>query len=536
VTSTAPTPQLTTDPEGLLAQLATLEARGQAREERIGLLEEENRWLKAQLFARSSERTTPEEIHPGQAWLFNEAEALAQAAESAPASITIPAHERGKGGRKKICATLPRIEVVHDLPEDQKVCGADGTALERIGEEISEQLDFKPAQARVIRHIRPKYACPCCRTGVTIAPVPLQLLPKSLATPERLAHIATTKFVDGVPLYRQEAQFNRLGVTLGRATMAGWMIKLGGTHVVPIVNLLHDSMLEDPLIHCDETRLQVLKSDKAPTADHWMWVRASGPPGKRIILFDYDASRGGAVPRRLLEGFQGILLTDGYEPYEAVAQALNLVHAACFAHVRRKFDEARKAQPGDNASGGHARVALNFIRELYLIERALSDQDHPVSAEHRVRVRTELSAPIVAKFHAWLEALAPKALPQSLLGKAVHYALGQWPKLTTFLKHAEVPLDNNRCENAIRPFVVGRKGWLFSDTVKGAVASANLFSIVETAKANGVEPHAYLSRLFTRLPYAKTVEDFETLLPWNVKASLPTTHLHQLVQRKNAVI
>jgi len=535
VNSPAPTPQLTADPEGLLARLAALEARSLAREERIGLLEEENRWLKSQLFARSSEKSAPEEIHPGQAWLFNEAEALAHAAASAPAILKIPAHERGKGGRKKLSATLPRIEVIHDLPTDQKVCGTDGTALERIGEEISEQLDFKPAQARVIRHIRPKYACPCCRTGVAIAPVPLQLLPKSLATPALLAHIATAKFVDGIPLYRQEAQFDRLGVQLGRATMAGWMIKLGATHVVPIVNLLHELMLEDPLIHCDETRLQVLKSDKAPTADHWMWVRASGPPGRRIILFDYDASRGGAVPRRLLEGYQGILLTDGYEPYEAVAQALKLVHAGCFAHVRRKFDEARKAQTAEHSTDSHARVALDFIRELYLIERALWDRDRPVTAEHRVRVRADLSAPITARFHAWLEALAPKVLPQSLLGRAIHYTLGQWPKLTTFLTHGEVPLDNNRCENAIRPFVVGRKGWLFSDTVKGAVASANLYSLVETAKANNVEPHAYLSLLFERLPHAKTVADFETLLPWNLKASLPPMFL-QVVQSKNAVI
>jgi hypothetical protein len=171
------------------------------------------------------------------------------------------------------------------------------------------------------------------------------------------------------------------------------MIQLGRTHVVPVVNLLHELMLEDPLIHCDETRLQVLKGDKAPTADHWMWVRASGPPGRRIILFDYDASRGGAVPRRLLEGYQGVLLTDGYE--------------------------------------------------------------RPVSPGHRVRVRADLSTPIMVKFHAWLEALAPKVLPQSLLGRGIHYTLGQWPKLTTFLVHGE-PLDNNRCENAIRPFVVGR--------------------------------------------------------------------------------
>ena len=407
--------------------------------------------------------------------------------------------------------------------DGEKVCAADGTPLERIGEEISEQLDFKPAQVRVICNIRPKYACPCCHAGVKIAPVPLQLLPKSMATPSLLAHITTAKFVDGLPLYRQEPQFNRLGITLGRATMAGWMIQLGGIHVVPIINLMRDILLEQPLIHCDETRLQVLKSDKAPTAYHWIWVRTAGPPGRRIVLFDYDASRGGAVPLRLLQGYRGILLTDGYEPYDWVAEALGLVHAGCLAHARRRFDAAAKASP--RGSDSQARVGLDFIRELYRIERPLSDKEHPCTPAQRLQIRTEHSAPIVEKFHAWLEALAPQVLPEGLLGKAVYYTLGQWPKLTKFLQHGEVPLDNNRCENAIRPFVVGRKGWLFSDTVKGAVASANLYSLVETAKANGVEPHAYLSHLFEKVPYAKGVEDFEALLPWNVKHALPTSQV-----------
>ena len=389
--------------------------------------------------------------------------------------------------------------------------------------------DYQPATLRVLRHIRPKYACPCCHQGIKIAPVPLQLLARSLATPSLLAQIATAKFVDGLPLYRQEAQFHRLGVPLGRATMAGWMIQLGGTHVVPIINLLNECLLAAPLIHCDETGLQVLKSDKAPTAEHWMWVRAAGPHGRRVILFDHDPSRGGAVPLRLLQGYRGILLTDGYEAYAKVAATLGLVHAGCLAHARRKFEDARKA-----SADSQARVALEFIRQLYLIERPLWDREQPCTAEHRLGVRAARSAPVVEQFHAWLNALAPQVLPQSLLGKAVHYTLGQWPKLTTFLKHGEVPLDNNRCENAIRPFVIGRKGWLFSDTVKGAVASANLYSLVETAKANGIEPHAYLSLLFTRLPYATTVEDFEALLPWNVKAALPTSHLHHIEQRKHA--
>lgn len=199
------------DLEALIARVSSLEAHSKAREERIALLEEENRWLKGQLFGPSSEKTPSEDLRPDQGWLFSEAEALSRAAEKAPQSITILAHERGRGGRKKIAASLPRVEIVHDLSDEEKVCSADGTAMVRIGEEISEQLDSKPTQVRVIRHVRPKYACPCCHERVAIAPVAEQLLPKSLATASLLAHIATAKFVDGIPLYRQESQFERLG-------------------------------------------------------------------------------------------------------------------------------------------------------------------------------------------------------------------------------------------------------------------------------------------------------------------------------------
>jgi hypothetical protein len=183
------------------------------------------------------------------------------------------------------------------------------------------------------------------------------------------------------------------------------------------------------------------------------------------------------------------------------------------AHARRYFDEARKV----GSEANHAKVALDFIGKLSLIERLLWDRDPPVTAAQRVEVRQQKSAPIMSDFRAWLEALAPKVLPESRLGKAVHYTLGQWPKLTVFLTHGDVPMHNNRCENAIRPFVVGRKGWLFSDTVNGAVASANLYSLVETCKANGIEPFAYLSHLFDRLPHLTTVQDFEAMLPWNAK-------------------
>jgi transposase len=490
----------------MVAQLA-------AREQRISLLEEENSWLKNQLFGRSSEKQTPEDLAPDQARLFNELEAIVAATPQAPETITIPAHDRRKRGRKKLAANSPRVEIVHDIAESQKICRYDGTTLERIGEEVSEQLEFIPAKVQVLRQIRPKYACPCCHQGVQIAPVSVSMFPKSIATPSLLAHITTAKFVDSVPLYRQEPQFGRVGVALGRGTMALWMIRLGGTLVVPLINLLDELLLAEPLIHCDETRLQVLKSDKAPTADHWMWVRCAGPPGRRIVLFDYDPSRGGAVPLRLLQGFNGTLLTDGYSAYDSATELLSITHAGCMAHAHRYFDEARKI----SADPAHAKSALEFIGKLSLIERTLWDHSRPCTAAERVAIRQGQSAPIMAEFYGWLGALAPKVLPESRLGKAIHYTLGQWPKLSVFLSNGEVPMTNNRCENAIRPFVVGRKGWLFSDTVKGAIASANLYSLVETAKANSIEPFAYLSFLFERLPQLKRVEDFEAVLPWNAK-------------------
>jgi hypothetical protein len=293
--------------------------------------------------------------------------------------------------------------------------------------------------------------------------------------------------------------------------MANWMIKLG-QGVVPLINLLDERIRAGPLIHCDETPVQVLNS--AGGDRHWMWVRAGGPPGEPTVLFDHDPSRGTAVPKRLLADFSGILLTDGYEPYDAAVRAGSLTHAGCWAHVRRYFNDAQRS--GGGKTDGHAARVLEDIKALYRIERALR-QGQADDAEI-LATRAEHSRPIVDDLKARLEALAPEVVPKSLLGKAVHYALGQWPKLVRFLDHAVIPLDNNRAENAIRPFVMGRKAWLFAATPNGAVASARLYSLVETAKANGIEPHAYLTHLFNELPKATTVEEVEALLPWNAKA------------------
>jgi transposase len=490
-------------------QIASRDAAIKQRDVQIKLLMEQVRLLKAQKFGASSEQHSPDQLR----LLFNEAESLAAATASSNdevASIIIPAHERkARGHRKALSAELPRIEIIHDLPESEKVCGHDGNALKVIGQDTSEQLDYVPAKLRVLKHVQLKYGCPCCDQSIKTATKPAQLLPKSNASPSLLAHIVTAKYVDGLPLYRQEAQFERLGIELPRVTQARWMIK-ASEKLIPLMNLMNELCLEQPLIHIDETTVQVLKSNKA--SDHYLWVRCAGPPGKRIILFDYDASRSGEVAKRLLPDYRGAILTDGYEGYGAVVNQQQLLHAGCWAHVRRKYDEAKKGVSDAQIERNRADEMLALIRALYVIERQLKDRD--ANEEQRLLVRQQRSKQIVDDIKTWLNTQIAHVLPQSLLGKALAYTLNQWPKLTVFLERGDIPLDNNKAENAIRPFVIGRKNWLFCDTQAGAQASATLYSLIETAKANGIEPHAYLTRLFTELPAAQSVDDIEKLLPF----------------------
>ncbi len=414
--------------------------------QRIAHLEQQLAWYQHQFHGRSSERN-PREVSIDQGRLFNEPEVLG--ALDAEPTATIPEHQRRKPGSKAISKDLPRMAVEHDIPEAEKVCPFDGTALERMTPETSEQLDIIPGKVRVLVHQRHKYVCPCCRRGVKVAPVPPHILPKSKASPSLLAHIVTAKYVDATPLHRQEAQLARMGIELPRSTMATWMVKLGTSAVVPIINLLHEQLMAEPLLLMDETPIQVVMSEKST---HYLWVRAAGPPGRRIVLFEHDPTRSGAVPRRLLEGYKGILLTDGYEAYNAVAAAYGLIHAGCWAHTRRGFDAARKLQP-DPTVKSRARIALDMIGKLYLIERELKKS----TDSERLEVRRKRSAPVIQEIRSWIDGVLPGVLPQSPLGKAVRYTLDNWSKLTVFLDHGEVPLDTNRAENAIRPFVIGGK-------------------------------------------------------------------------------
>lgn len=511
----ADTALLADDRAALVVENCELRARIESREQRIRLLEEALRLLKANTYGPSRERLS---VAAGQAELFNEIEATLDITESVniePELKATPVREEksstGKPGRARLAAHLPRVEVRHELNAAQLQCEC-GSTLREIGADLSEQIDYVPAKVQVLRHVRVKYACPGCEQCVKTAPLPQHILPKTNATPGLLAQVVTSKYVDSLPLYRQEAMFERHGVRLPRATQAAWMIGLS-TLLQPLMNLMDERLRSSGYVRIDETRVQVLNSDKSPTALHWMWVRVAGPKHQRIILFDYDPGRGGEVADTLIEGCSGYLQSDGYHVYEGASARAGLVHVGCFAHARRRFFDALKALPIAQRSGTNAaHEAVRRIDALYLIERQIKD----LGDDERSRIRQTAAAPQLKSLHDWASRMQHETMPSGKLGEALGYLLTQWPKLERYIDDPRLAIDTNLAENAIRPFALGRRNWLFADTVKGAKSSATLYSLVSTARANGLEPYPYLRRLFADLPKATTVEDFEYLLPFNI--------------------
>jgi transposase len=514
----------------LHAQLAASERERTVQTTRIEQLLETIELLRRKRFGSSADR-----IPESQLALFDEAELEALIGElqaqlptpsetPAPATPTNAETPKRKPVRRPLPAHLSRVERVIDLPEAVKA--AMGEDWRFIGYDSAEQLAVIPRQCYVVITKRAKYVpvnadVPGAEVGVQIAPRPVQIIPKSIAHSSLLAAIVTGKFVDGLPLYRQEQMFAREGVELSRQTMAGLLMQLK-TPLKPVAAALKALLCQGPVVQVDETRLQVLdEPGRENTQQSFMWVFCGGPPQAPVRWFEYAPSRGAEVPQRVLfpadarsppgadppGGFY--LQSDGFSAYHVLAETPEIIgHAGCWAHVRRKFVEAAA---GRNAAAAQQMVAL--IGELYAVERDVRDED----AETRKRVRAERSGPILVRIRQWLDTAAARVLPKSLLGQAIGYALNQWPTLITFLDDGHLEIDNNRTENAIRPFVVGRKGWLFAGSPDGAETSALLYSLVETAKANGLEPHAYLTYLFEHLPAASSPEAIAALLPHNLK-------------------
>ena len=499
--------ELPNDIDELKKQVIALHNQLLIKDQKINYLQDIINLLQRNKYAPQSEKVDWE-----QAGLFNELEELASTPEEESdleeEKETITYERKKTKRRPRLPETLPREEVIIDLEEKDKVCVHDGAALKKIGEEVSEKLEIIPAKVFVKKTIRYKYACPCCDEGMKTAPAPKTLLPKTMASASLIAYTVVAKFMDGLPLYRQEKIYARIGVDITRQSMARWLIEVS-QKLMPLYNLLQEHLLSRHYLNMDETTVQVLKEKgKKATSKSYMWVRyASGI--NPIVLFDYFPTRSGQVPLELLEGFKGYLQVDGYDGYSEVCKKNNLTRLGCMDHARRKFKEAY------NTSGGKdvGKKGLIFFKSLYKIE----EQIEKLSPDEKKKVRQEKSKPILEEMKAWVDDKRSRITPKSVGGKAINYFYNEYVYLVGYLEDGRLNISNCLVENKIRPFAIGRKNWLFSDSVEGAKASAMFYSLIETAKANNVEPFDWLRRVLEKLPHAETVEDYEDLLPFSKK-------------------
>lgn len=505
----------TTTIEALRERCAQLEQQNAELTAKLNWIMEQLRLSKRRNYGASSEQLSPE---ARQLLLFNEAEAEAQLALAEPKIEKITYERRKKSGhREALLKDLPVETVEYRLPEEKQVCPCCGDALHEMSTEVRRELKIIPAQAKVVKHIRYVYSCRRCEreeitTPVITAPMPSPVLPGSIVSPSAMAHVMSLKYGESMPLYRQEQQLAALGIKLSRQTLANWVLYGANNWLKLIYERMHVHLLKQDILHADETTLQVLQEPgRDAQTQSYLWLYRTGRDGPPIILYEYQTTRGGQHPRQFLSGFKGYLHVDGYAGYNGLP-GITLV--GCWAHARRKFDEALKALPDSKRSAAvAAQKGLEFCNRLFAIERDLKD----ATFEERYKKRLARSRPVLDAFLAWLKRQDLQVLPKSSFGRAVKYCLSQWNKLEAFMLDGRLELDNNRSERSIKPFVIGRKNWLFANTPRGARASAITYSIIETAKENGLNPFQYLKYLFKKLPNIDTRDQaaLDELLPWS---------------------
>ena len=472
----------------------------------IAELEQQRQWLMEQMkllkrkqFGSSSEKAS-EEVMEQMSLLFDEAEACAYTEQKEETAVKAHTRKKNSGSvRDVIPKDIPVEEIIHELPEDQRACPQCGEEMVVIGKEVHESLKLIPAKAVLQRDIYYTYACKSCEkndisTPVVKTPKGATIIPGSFASPEAVAHLAVQKFVMGSPLYRQEQEWNRQGLMLSRQTMSNWLLRCAADWLKPVYDVLHEQLVKRDLLHADETELQVLREpDRKAQSKSYMWLyRTSGDADHPIVLYEYQAGRSGDYPKAFLEGFKGYLQTDGYAGYHSVE---NAIHAGCWAHARRKFDEAVKAQPkGKRAPTAEQGVA--YCSKLFELEKEYTKKE--LSFEERKQQRLERSKPILDAMLAWSN--TRNAAPKSKLGIALTYLKNQWDPLNNFLLDGRIEISNNRAERSIKPFVMSRKNFLFANTPLGAQSSAVIFSLIETAKENGLDPYRYLTWVLKAAP------------------------------------
>ncbi len=487
------------------------------KDRRIAELEQQVEWFLSQIrlakhkqFGASSEQT-----YMGQISIFNEAETNANLSVPEPKLTEVKAHyrKRTRLTTDKLPKELPIEVIEHELPEAECICPDCGSILHTMGREIREELKIIPAKAVIVRHVRHVYACRNCESTSDHVPIVKAVMPEPVikggfASPETIAHIATQKFIMASPLYRQEQEWKQSGIWLSRQTMSNWLIKASEDWLEPIYEEMKRCLCEHEVLHGDETTLQVLKEPgKRAQSKSYMWLfRTSGEAKHQIVLYDYQPDRKHTHPEEFLKNFTGYLHADGYDGYHKLPERITVV--GCWAHLRRKFFDAMKSLPKEKQSDSNAAKGVDYCDKLFHYEKQFS----LLAPEIRQKERERLSRPVMDEFYNWIEHL--NVLPNTLLGKAVYYAHSQRKYLIRYLIDGRLEISNNRAERTIKPFVIGRKNWLFANTPKGARASAVYYSLIVTARENGLNPFEYLAWIFTNAPnlgkpgYVAAIKDF----------------------------
>lgn len=481
-------------------------------EGQINWLTEQLKTLKRTQFGKKSESWESEDQL---VMVFNEVEVESKKPEPEEEPATeVKAHERkNRGHRKALPKNLSREVVRIELPESEQVSET-GEKLKVIGWEVSEKLKYEPAKMSVIEYHRAKYGVASGDYEKTAPPVP-SVIPKGIATPELLSAIVTSKYCDGLPLYRIEEIFNRFEVSLSRTTMARWMIQVAEA-LMPIRNVLVDRMFASYAVASDETSMQVLKEDgRAAETKSWMIVRSTPCEDRKVILFDYSTSRSGSTLKSLFADYEGRLLCDGLESYSAI-ESEKVIRFGCHMHARRKFEQA--AKDGAKSGQGIASRVMLLYKKLYDFEEVISEK----APEEKVICRQRDQGPLLEEIKRIIDDHKNRVPDKSKLGEAFRYYANEYEYLTRYLDDGRMPMDNGYIERAIRKFAIGRNNWLFADTPDGADASALLYSLVITAKLNGVNPYKALTTIIEKVPLAKTIEDYEHLTQLILSPKTPT--------------
>lgn len=487
-------------------QLQTIDK--QAKE--ITDLKEKVDYLLRQKFASSSEK-----FPSNQPSLFEENSSDIQTIEEVD-SENISYTRQKRGSKTTPPESLPHVRVEHDISAEEKVCSC-GCGMKRIKEIVSHQYDIIPASFRVIDNIRFVYAClDKCGEAVKTSSLTPQVLPRHQVTPSFLATIAVQKFEDALPLERQVKIYKkRFGVNFTTTTFSNWMIKTSELRLKPLIDKLSAIQTQSGYIQADETTLQVLnEKEKSAKSKSYIWLKASQDKHP-IVLMHYSANRSATTAEFLFKNFTGYMQTDGYPGYNSVANKEGITQLGCWAHVRRKFTDIVKSGISDVESKRYAQELVTMVSQLYKIEKEIKDDPPDI----KKLIREDKSVQIIKTIKEWYESnfLKVQALGGAI-ARAFIYLNNQFPKLSIYLEDGRLSIDNNRAENHVRPIALGRKNWLFATSTKGATALCNWYSVIETAKANGLDPYAYLCHVLALLPiYQHEGKDIEDLLPWNIE-------------------